>query len=219
MAIDGDGDRVIFVDHSGRIVRPEQIGVLLVERRFSRPLVVYDLKCASILPRAAETAGGRAIMQPSGHGFIKTAMTQHGADLGVEVSGHYFFRALGGGDDALFAALVVIGLVAGSGAGLADLAGTHAWPAITPDVRLPFEGDTGAVLKRIAAVCGGRIDRIDGIRATYEDGWALARGSITEPAITLRFEGRDPDCLRRIVAQFLAAAPELHEAVLERLDR
>ena len=66
-------------------------------------------------------------MQPSGHGFIKTAMIERQADLGVEVSGHYFFKALGGGDDGLF-----VGAVGGAHPGrgrsgsLADLIGRSA---------------------------------------------------------------------------------------------
>ena len=41
--------------------------------------------------------------------------------------------------------------------------------------------------------------------------------SITEPVITLRFEGRDPECLRSIAAQFLAGAPELYQQIQEKL--
>jgi len=38
-------------------------------------------------------------------------MLQSRAELGVEVSGHHFFGLLGGGDDGLFTALVVLGLL------------------------------------------------------------------------------------------------------------
>jgi phosphomannomutase len=81
---------------------------------------VYDLKCASILASDVTDAGGTCVMQPSGHGFIKTAMIETQADLGVEVSGHYFFKALGGGDDGLFVSLLVAHVIAGSGLNLAD---------------------------------------------------------------------------------------------------
>ncbi len=157
-------------------------------------------------------------MQPSGHGFIKTAMIQNRADLGVEVSGHYFFRALRGGDDGLFAALVVARVLARLKKPLADLIQAIGWPAITPDLRIPFRGDTSAVLERIAAHCGGRIVRMDGVRVEYEDGWALARASITEPLMTFRFEGHDATSLQRIADKFLASVPDLYKQVMAKLE-
>jgi phosphomannomutase/phosphoglucomutase len=217
VALDGDGDRAGLVDSAGRVVRPEQFGAVLIERCFPRPVVVYDLKCASILAKAAREAGGESIMQPSGHGFIKTAMIHRQADLGVEVSGHYFFRALRGGDDGLLVALLAAYLVAHLGLSLAQLIEPIGWPAITPDLRIPLAGDKAAILERIAANCGGEVSRLDGVRAQYADGWALARLSITEPLITLRFEARERATLPQIAARFLGSVPELSQKVLEML--
>ena len=126
----------------------------------------------------------------------------------MEVSGHYFFRALEGGDDGLFAALLVAHLVAGSGLSLAELIAPIGWPAITPDLRLPLPGDAAGILERIAAHCGGEVSRLDGVRAQYDDGWALARLSITEPLITLRFEAqRARRRCRKLPRDFSTAFP------------
>jgi phosphomannomutase/phosphoglucomutase len=138
--------------------------------------------------------------------------------MGVEASGHQFFGALEGGDDGLFTALVALGIVRQTGKSLAELIEPIGWPAITPDLRVSFRGDAIVAMDAIAAGCGGRVSRMDGVRAQYEDGWALARPSITEPAITFRFEGRSPDDLPRIASRFLAAVPELLEQVLEKMD-
>jgi phosphomannomutase / phosphoglucomutase len=217
VALDGDGDRVAFMDQTGKSVRPEQVGVLFARHCFQRPVLVYDLKCASILASEVASAGGEAIMQPSGHGFIKTTMIDRRADLGVEVSGHFFFKALHGGDDGLFATLLMSHILAASGASLSELISPIPWPKITPDLRCPLPSDGGQVLERILAKCGGEVTRLDGVRAQYAEGWALARLSITEPVITLRFEGKDHAGLRRIAEQFLAGAPELLDSVQTRL--
>ncbi len=71
-ALDGDGDRVIFVDEQGTIARPEQIAAILIKYCLGRCSVVYDLKCASLVAQATAEQGGTAIRQPSGHGFIKS---------------------------------------------------------------------------------------------------------------------------------------------------
>jgi len=219
IAVDGDGDRAIFVDGNGRIVRPEQIAVIFVEHCRRGSCVVYDLKCASIVPQAASHAGGTAHMQPSGYGFIKSAMQRLHADFGVEVSGHHFFASLGGGDDALFAALYLLDILRRQATSLAELCAVIGWPNITPDIRIAFTADAAAVLDCIADTCGGRITRLDGVRADYDDSsWALARASITEPALTFRFESRTAADLPKLVTRFLVAAPELQRNVMEKLN-
>ena len=52
---------------------------------------------------------------------------------------------------------------------------------------------------------------LDGVRAEFSDGWGLARKSVTEPLLTLRFEGEDNHALKRIINSFIEAAPELGE--------
>ena len=95
---------------------------------------------------------------------------------------------------------------------MAQSTGSHS------DLRIPFRGDGNAILGRIASHCGGEVSTLDGVRAQYEDGWGLARMSITEPLITLRFEGCDRGCLREVTSRFLCGVPELLEQVKEKLD-
>lgn len=218
LALDGDGDRVVFVDADARIARPEQIAVMLFERCCPHGTVVFDLKCASIVARAARASGGAAIMQPSGHGFIKSTMLTRRAELGVEVSGHHFFGILDGGDDGLFTSLVVLDLLRRGGTTLGRELKRIGWPHITPDLRLSLQTDSAPLLEQIARHCGGQVSRMDGVRAEYEDGWGLARASITEPALTLRFEGRDTAHLHQVVSRFLTGAPHLQPRVLERIS-
>jgi phosphomannomutase/phosphoglucomutase len=218
LALDGDGDRVIFVDHTGLVARPEQIAAILIRQCLGKCTTVYDLKCASIVARTVREGGGRAVMQPSGHGFIKRKLLELRAELGVEVSGHHFFGALQGGDDGLFTACVLLQLLAIHQQPLAKWLAQVGWPAITPDLRIAYTGDSARVLEQIAQNCGGTVQRLDGVRAEYEDdGWALARASITEPAITFRFEGRDARHMREIAERFLASTEELRQQVMEKI--
>ena len=54
-------------------------------------------------------------MERSGHAFIKRRMIEGNCLLGCEASGHYFFRELCGGDDGLFAALLMTELISRCG--------------------------------------------------------------------------------------------------------
>ena len=60
----------------------------------------------------------------------------------------------------------------------------------TPDVRLPCPPDQARriLLQLEASLAGYPINKLDGVRIQFERGWALARLSVTEPLITLRFE-------------------------------
>ena len=58
---------------------------------------------------------------------------------------------------------------------------------------------------------------MDGVRAEYADGWGLARASITEPAMTFRFEGCDHEHLRQVVTRFLAGVPAVRQQLLEKI--
>ncbi len=184
-ALDGDGDRVIFVDQQGTIARPEQMAAILIKYCLGRCDVVYDLKCASVVPRCVAEQGGTAIRQPSGHGFIKRKLLEIQAELGIEVSGHHFFGALQGGDDGLFTALVILRLLHATRTSLADCLRAIGWPAITPDLRIPFQGDPQYAIESIARSCGGNVCRMDGVRADYgSDAWALGAGR--SPSRSLR---------------------------------
>jgi len=218
VAFDGDGDRVAFVDDRGRFLTSDKAIVILARHILnnnSGVKVVYDLKCSSVVPEAVTQAGGIPIPERSGHTFIKTRMIVEEAVFGGEISGHYFYRELRGGDDGLYSALLMAGILAAGGCRLSDLADSIAEYATTPDIRLPFSGDGEQIIARIADhFPTADVSKLDGVKVSFPGGWGLARISVTEPAITLRFEAENGDRLREIVDVFLEPAPELHEPVV-----
>ena len=217
IAFDGDGDRVSFVDDRGRFLASDKgIAILSghVLERNTGGKVIYDLKCSSIVPESISDAGGIPIEERSGHTFIKSRMLTEDAVFGGEISGHYFYRELHGGDDGLYTALVMAGMLADSGMRLSDIADSVPEYEITPDIRVPYSGDRANIIERIAA--GSHTDSVsmlDGVKIDFEDGWGLARVSVTEPVITLRFEARTSDRLCDIISKFLQPVPEIYEQV------
>lgn len=218
LAFDGDGDRVAFVDNRGRIVAAEVTGALLARHLLEKEpgaKVVYDLKCSSAFAEAVRQAGGVPLMEKSGHTFIRRRMIEEQALFGVEVSGHFFHRSLQGGDDGLYTAMMLASLVDAGQRSLAESAEQVPRYPITPDLRLPC-GDVAAVLGQVEERFGRfPLNHLDGIRVEFPDGWALARASVTEPLITLRFEGRDEASLQRILLEFAQALPSLRSHLLE----
>ena len=222
VAFDGDGDRVAFVDDRGEIVPPDVASVLLIRHLLAgqpEAPVVYDIKCSAIVPEAVRAQGGVPLRERSGYAFIKRRLLEADAAFGCEASGHYFYRALRGGDDGLYSALVMCDVLCRAGQPLSALAAGVLRYVTTPDLRIPYPVDRipelmAAVKAHLTHV---EVSELDGVRADYGDGWGLLRPSVTEPIVTLRFEARSQQRLREIASDFLGPAPELRQEVLERL--
>lgn len=223
IAFDGDGDRVAFVDDEAAPLAPEQATWIML-RSFGDELAgerfVYDLKFSDRIPGAARKLGAEPITERSGHAFIRARMLQTAAKFGAEVSGHYFFDVLEGGDDGLFAACRLIDYLARSGRTLAEL--RRACPAIcmTPDLRLPLRRqDQDKVIGQVRAAWRQYPQStIDGVRVDFPEGWALIRNSVTEPALTVRFEAPNRPGMDRLVRRFCDALPLLHSQLWSRYN-
>lgn len=219
VAFDGDGDRISFVDNRGRFLTGDKaISILAKYILTDVPggKVVYDLKCSSVVPKTVAEAGGIPIPERSGHTFIKTRMIEEDASFGGELSGHYFYRELFGADDGLYSALFMANLLLETGSNLSELADSIPEYAVTPDIRIPFSGDRAEIIERIAAgfpPCD--VSRLDGVKVDFPEGWGLARISVTEPAITFRFEAETQDQLHTIIDRFLESTPEFYEPVMK----
>ena len=222
---DGDGDRVGLVDERGQRVPSDRLIAWLageLVRRNGGGLVVTDLKLSQLVADEVTRAGGVAIPQKSGHTFIKRTLLDEGAILAGEYSGHIFFGELGGVDDALYAALLMATLLADDGRPASAIFGALPSYATTPDIRIRFSGDKAEVLARAARaaeVDGADVLHLDGVKAVYPDGWALLRGSVTESALTLRFESATPESVLAVARRFTEALPDLRDVVLARVGQ
>ena len=220
VAFDGDGDRAVFIDETGRAVMNEKSLVLFIRRLLrDRPTpVVYDQKSSSVVRRATLEMGGTPVPERSGHAFIKRRFLELGAAIAGEVSGHFFFGELGY-DDGLYAAMLMAEIIAEEGRSLSQLTAGIVCPPITPDLRMrcPY-AQQQARLDRIEALAAGRdctVSHLDGVRLDFPDGWLLARKSVTAEQITLRAEAESPERLRTLLELAAdALGPEARSAIL-----
>lgn len=213
VAYDGDGDRVAFVDPRGQTLISDKAIVLFLRRALKKgpAPIVFDQKCSQIVPETIRSLGGEPVMERSGHTFMKTSFMTLKAPYAGELSGHHFFEAIGG-DDAIICSMYMAEILAETGTSLAALADEIPAYPNTPDIRLPMERSRAIhVLEQLAIGLSqeSKLNTLDGIRAEFDDGWGLARLSVTEPAITLRFEGKSEFALQRIMDRFEAVAMDL----------
>jgi len=218
IGFDADGDRVVFVDEKGQIAPPDKIIVI-----FSRWLlqhnpggkIVYDIKCSQIVPEMIKKYGGIPIMERSGHAFLKRRLIEEAALFAGELSGHLFFGDIQR-DDSLIGVLRLLQILSEEDQPLSTLLDEIPHYITTPDIRIHWDGELEEVITCLTHSLSKRqipFVTIDGVRAEFDGGWALARPSVTEPLITLRFEAKDEQALKGIVQEFLCDIPELKEAV------
>ena len=221
IAFDGDGDRLAVVDNEGVALSGEEATFVLLNcfgKDMCNERFVYDLKFSDRIAEAARQLGAEPIVERSGHAFIRTRMRETGALFGAEISGHYFYRGLRGGDDGLYTACLLIEHLARSGQSLSEL--RRACPPVymTPDLRVSVAPDRQAkIIEQVRAAWSEFPQRvIDGVRIDLPGGWALVRSSVTEPALTFRFEGLDWHALDDLVERFCNALPELGDELWTR---
>ncbi|MEE8534882.1 MAG: phosphomannomutase/phosphoglucomutase [Kiloniellales bacterium] len=212
IAFDGDGDRLGAVDGQGRILWGDQIMLLLARGVLAdRPgaTIIADVKASQVLFDGIAQAGGRPLMWKTGHSLIKAKMREEDAPFAGEMSAHLFFAdRYYGYDDALYAALRLLGEVARSGESLAAF--RDGLPAVvnTPELRLACEESRKwAVVEEVRArleAAGAEITAIDGVRVRTEDGWWLLRASNTQAVLVARCEAEDEAGLARLKAALAA---------------
>jgi phosphomannomutase len=208
IAFDGDADRIGVVDNTGEILFGDQIMVLFardVLRTHPGATIIADVKASQVLFDEIAKAGGKPLMWKTGHSLIKAKMAETSAPLAGEMSGHIFFADKWYGfDDALYAAVRLLGIVARlTGTLSAARAGLPALVS-TPELRFDCaEARKFAVVAEVAArlrAGGAKVNDTDGVRVLTEDGWWLLRASNTQAVLVARAEARDAAGLDRLKA-------------------
>jgi phosphomannomutase len=139
-----------------------------------------------------------------GHSVIKSLMAESGAPLAGEMSGHIFFEdGYYGYDDALYAAIRLIDIIAASEFSLSDMLSDLPQMLNTPEVRIEVSEERKfAIVEEVLADAKAdnlSINEVDGLRVNNNDGWWLLRASNTEAALVVRCEAGDENGLDRLI--------------------
>jgi len=208
IAFDGDADRIGLVDDAGAILFGDQLLVLLardVLKSHPGATIIADVKASQVLFDEVAKAGGAPLMWKTGHSLIKSKMAETGSPLAGEMSGHIFFADRWYGfDDALYAAVRTLGIIARMTGTLSAV--REALPHVinTPEVRFDCDDRRKfAVIEEVAARLsaeGAKVSATDGVRVQTADGWWLLRASNTQAVLVARCEATTTAGLDRLKA-------------------
>lgn len=210
IAFDGDADRVGLVSNTGKIIDADKmmmsfIADILPEN--PQAIIVFDVKSSQQLPNIIQNRNGQAIMCKSGHSFVKHKMQETGALLGGEYSAHIFFKHRWFGfDDGLYVAARFLELMdkysCTSQAFLDKLPDNISTPELHIDLPEEIKFSVMNFLQQKMSFDDATINKLDGVRADFKNGWGLIRASNTTPKLVLRFEADSQPALEDIIAQF-----------------
>lgn len=213
LAFDGDADRLGVVTKDGNIIYPDRQLMLFAQDVLNRnpgAKVIFDVKSTRLLAPWIKEHGGKAIMEKTGHSFIKSAMKETGAPVAGEMSGHIFFKERWFGfDDGLYAGARLLEILSASD-NPSEVLNNLPQSISTPELNIALpEGSNGhQVIDELAAKAefegATEIITIDGLRVEFPDGFGLMRAYNTTPILVLRFEADTQAAIERIQNQFKA---------------
>jgi phosphoglucosamine mutase len=204
LAFDGDADRVLAVDHTGRLIDGDHLiamcAIDLAERGLLRDRAVVVTVMTNLGFRLAMAERGIEVVETAvGDRYVLEALADRHLSLGGEQSGHVIFRDLATTGDGVLSGIQVLDLVKRSGTRLSDLADAAmtSLPQVLRNVRVAERGIdvSGAIAEDVAAV-----------EAELGDtGRVLIRPSGTEPLVRVMVEAPTAELAEAAAARLVAA--------------
>lgn len=207
VAFDGDADRAVFVDDSGRPLPGSTTTAVISDWFLSRNPgagIVHNLICSKAVPETIRAAGGVPLRTRVGHSFIKAVMAETGAIFGGEHSGHYYFRANYGADSGMLAMLVLMTVITEAGTSLSELRRSYEPYALSGEVNTEVRDTDDAIGAVSSAYSDFSQDLLDGLTVDLGDRWFNLRPSNTEPLLRLNVEAPDRSAVDRLVADVIS---------------
>jgi phosphomannomutase len=213
ICFDGDADRVMFVDETGRFVSPDLIIGIIGTYYFrlhpdrlagGSKVVSYDVRSSRSVVEHLASLGAEPTICRVGHSHAKRLLRETAGIFGGELAGHYYFRENYFCDSGMIAALLVLEALKRDG---------RSFSAIVRDIRKYFfSGEMNFAVPDGARIvremrqryAGGRLTDIDGIRVDYPDWWFNIRTSNTEPLLRLVVEAATEEGLAERKEELLA---------------
>ena len=205
IALDGDADRVMFVDHNGHVVDGDEILFILAQAAYHKGDmtggVVGTLMSNLGLELALRKMDIPFVRAKVGDRYVVEQLKAIGWQLGGEGSGHILSLQHASTGDGIVASLQVLKALLESGKPLAEVkAGMSKLPQVLINVRLTF-GTADSILGSDSV----KQAVLEAEAVLGDNGRVLLRKSGTEPLIRVMVESTD-NLMTQTQAEFIAEA-------------
>lgn len=210
IAHDGDADRAVFVDASGRYIPGEKVLTLFAKdfvERHHGGVVVTPVSASKAVEEVVLAAGGEIEYTRVGSPTVTHAMQRRKAIFGGEENGGLVFPSFQLARDGAMAAAAMLDLLARRDTSLAEaMKGLPEYTLLKEKIACPVD-QRSRVMEHVAEAVlkeGGEVVTIDGVKILFSEGWILLRPSGTEGFIRVFAEAKAPARARELADQGLA---------------
>lgn len=212
IAHDGDADRCVFVASDGRFVSGD-LALALLARNEIGPLgggrVMVTVATSKVVEDTVAACGGETVYTAVGSPIVAREMIASGGVFGGEENGGLIFADHQYCRDGAMGAAKMLECIARNGPLSSQVDSLPRYRTIKRAVACP-EGLKDRVVEAVCANhSDGRIDRRDGLRIDYDDGWVLLRPSGTEPKFRVYSESMDDAVAQRRSDEFVGEVEDL----------
>ncbi|MGZ5018390.1 MAG: phosphoglucosamine mutase [Methylobacter sp.] len=210
IALDGDGDRLVMVDHKGEIVDGDELIYIIAKARLdagqmSGP-VVGTLMTNLGMEHGLKKLGLNLLRANVGDRYVMEMLTEHKGILGGENSGHIICLDRTTTGDGIIAALQIMAEMQNSGKNLHELkSGMQKYPQVLINVKTnkKINPDQDEVIQKSVKAVEKKL---------ADNGRVLLRASGTEPLIRVMVEGQQGDLVKNYAQQIADDVKKAMEA-------
>lgn len=192
VALDGDGDRVMFIDEQGRYVPADIAGLLMaldvIQREPPPRKIVIDTRTSKSVVEVLGRQGVEVIRGRVGHTMVKAKIHEVGAVFGAELSGHYYFRESFFAENSDLAIISMLNILTRLERPLSALVDENNKYFHSGEINFRV-GDKKRVVDTICDhYSDAEISFVDGVTGEYPSWWFNLRPSNTEDVLRLNLE-------------------------------
>ena len=194
VAHDGDADRLVAVDETGRFVSGDRLLALFAREAVSRgDEVAAPVNTSLAVDDTLEPLGASVTRTRVGDVHVAERATSETVVFGGEPSGAWIWPDETLCPDGPLAACKLAELVDEAGPLSSLLEAVERYPIRRESIETDAKGTRMSQVRDHVVAAYDDITTIDGVRIGFDDGWVLIRASGTQPLIRLTAEARDPD--------------------------
>ena len=201
VAFDGDADRAVFIDDTGKVVSGSMMTTLIADylsEKKDNLKVVYNVNVSPHALSILESKNISLFRCKVGHSNIKAMMKELHADFGGEHSAHFYYKDNYFADSAILTLLMLMSIVSERGKKVSSMIDEYNFPPSSGEINFTVESVNDS-LEKIKTVFSGNFDELDGLSYVDENFWFNVRGSNTEPKLRVNIEASSQKMLEEVL--------------------
>ena len=201
VAFDGDADRAVFIDDTGKVVSGSMMTTLIADylsEKKDNLKVVYNVNVSPHALSILESKNISLFRCKVGHSNIKAMMKELHADFGGEHSAHFYYKDNYFADSAILTLLMLMSIVSERGKKVSSMIDEYNFPPSSGEINFTVESVDDS-LEKIKTVFSGNFDELDGLSYVDENFWFNVRGSNTEPKLRVNIEASSQKILEEVL--------------------